>query len=411
MKILSTEQIRLADQYTIQNEPISSVDLMERAATQLFHWLRPQVNTESQVKIFCGMGNNGGDGLVLARLLYFDWVTPQVYMVRYSEKMSPDCEANYQRLQKETKVPVYDIHSAEDFPTVNDKEIIIDALFGSGLNRPIEGLAEELIDYLNQQHGIRVAIDIASGLFADRPSPAAAIFKADYTLTFQVPKLAFMMPENDAYIGKLEVLDIQLHPQFLDEVTTTNFLVDKKIMKDIIHHRLKFSHKGTYGHALLIAGSEGKTGAAILGAKSCLRTGVGLLSVLLPKTAWIPLMCSVPEAMLYHLDDLRPDRNIHCFDDFEKLDMFHAVGIGPGLGMKDDTQLALKRLIQDCPVPMVMDYSFITLSRPYAYNAPPINNTSIFSVILALSWSTEIGITPAPFPIASARSFVFPDFE
>lgn len=355
MKILNTEKIRQGDQYTIQNEPISSVDLMERAATQLFHWLRPHVHEESKVKIFCGMGNNGGDGLVLARLLYFDWVTPEVYRVCYSEKMSPDCEANYLRLQQETKVQVHDIRSESDFPVFTENEIIIDALFGSGLNRPVAGLAAALIDYLNQQDAIRVAIDIASGLFADTPSPAATLFKADYTLTFQVPKLAFVMPENDAYVGKVAVLDIQLHPQYLDEVTTLNFMVDSEMIKSLIHPRPKYSHKGTYGHALLIAGSEGKTGAAILGAKSCLRTGVGLLSVLLPKTAWTPLMCSVPEAMLYTLDDIRPERNIRCFDDFGHLDTFSAVGIGPGLGKGEDTQRALKRLIQECEVHIVMD--------------------------------------------------------
>ena len=354
MKVLSVEQIRQADQYTIQHEPIESVNLMERAATQVYEWLRPQVNTNSKVKIFCGMGNNGGDGLVLARKLYFDWVTPEVYMVRYSEKMSPDCEANYQRLQQQTKVSIHDIRSEEDFPAISEDEILIDAMFGSGLNRPIEGVAAELIHHLNSQHAIRIAIDIASGLFADSPSPATALFQADYTLTFQVPKLAFMMPENDPFVGKLEVLDIQLHPQYLDEVSVLNFLVDNLMIKPVVHKRPKYSHKGTYGHALLIAGSEGKTGAAILGAQSCLRTGVGLLSVLLPKSGLTPLMASVPEAMFYTLET-RPDRNIRCFDDFDKLDAFHAVGVGPGLGMSDDTQRALKRLIQECPAPLVMD--------------------------------------------------------
>lgn len=337
MKILSTEQIRQADRYTIAHEPISSVDLMERAATKVFEWLKSRIKKDDKIKIFCGMGNNGGDGLVVARLLAHEGFAPEVFMVRYAEKMSHDCEVNYQRVKDEA---IHDIRSEADFPSFDDHEIIVDALFGSGLNRPIEGLAAELIEYLNRQQAIRVSIDIASGLFADTPSPLGAIFKPDYTLTFQQPKLAFLMPENDVFTSHLEVLDIRLHPQYLLEVETNNFLVDSEMIKHIIHHRTKYSHKGTYGHALLIAGSEGKTGAAILGAKSCLRTGVGLLSVQLPQSAWTPLQASLPEAMI-QVDD--------------KLEAFSAIGIGPGLGKDDDAQRKVRRIIQEAQVPLVMD--------------------------------------------------------
>ncbi|MCR4847418.1 MAG: NAD(P)H-hydrate dehydratase [Bacteroidales bacterium] len=315
MKILSIEKIREADQYTIENEPISSEGLMERAAGQVFEWLLQHINKDNKVKIFCGSGNNGGDGLVVARRLTEVGIDAKAYVIN-------------------------EIKSKGDFPPIGENDIIVDALFGSGLNRPIEGLAAELIEYLNQQNAIRVSIDIASGLFADGPSPAAAIFKPDYTLTFQMPKLAFMMPENDPYVGQLVVLDIQLHPQYLLEVETNNFLVDREMIKPIIHKRPKYSHKGTYGHALLVAGSEGKTGAAILGAKSCLRTGVGLLSVKLPQSAWTPLQASLPEAMI-HTED--------------KLDTFNAIGVGPGLGKDDDAQRMVRHLIQDAHVPLVMD--------------------------------------------------------
>ena len=340
MKILSTEQIREADRYTIQNEPVSSVDLMERAATQVTQWLLARLGKNASVKIFCGMGNNGGDGLVVARQLYQKGFEPKVFMVGVADKMSPDCEANFQRLQKECGITPTFICAAEDFPVIAGEDVVIDALFGSGLNRPLEGLAAELINYLNQQQAIRVAIDIPSGLFADRPSPADAVFRADYTLTFQTPKLAFFMPENDPYVGQMEVLDIKLHPNFLLEVETNNFLVDRRLIKPILHHRPKYSHKGTYGHALLVAGSEGKTGAAILGAKSCLRTGVGLLSVKLPQSAWTPLQAALPEAMI-HTND--------------KLDAFNAIGVGPGLGTDDDAQRLLRQLLQNAQVPMVMD--------------------------------------------------------
>lgn len=341
MKILSIDKIREADRYTIEHELIRSVDLMERAAGQVFEWLKLRVKKEDKIKVFCGMGNNGGDGLVVARLLANEGFAPEVFLVRYSEKMSHDCEENYEALQYNTnKVPVHDICSEADFPKLEPDSIIIDALFGSGLNRAVTGVAGELIEYFNRQQAIRVSIDIASGLFADSPSPEGAIFRPDYTLTFQQPKLAFMMPENDPYVGKLEILDISLHPQYLLEVETNNFLVNKEIIKPIIHHRTKYSHKGTYGHALLVAGSEGKTGAAILGAKSCLRTGVGLLSVKLPQSAWTPLQAALPEAMI-QVDD--------------KLDAFSAIGVGPGLGKDEDAQRMVRHLIQDAKVPIVMD--------------------------------------------------------
>lgn len=346
MKILSIENVREADRYTIANEPIRSVDLMERAAGQVFKWLISHLYGDRKVTIFCGTGNNGGDGLVVARLLYQKGYEPKVFMVGDLEKMSPDCKTNYQRLQQAASLSIENLRSENDFPTFVDGEVIIDALFGSGLNRPITGIAADLIHYLNQQPAIRIAIDIASGLFADNPSPVAAIFKPEYTLTFQMPKLAFMMPENDPYVGQVEILDIQLHPQFLLEVDTNNFLVNKEIIKNIIHHRPKYSHKGTYGHALLVAGSEGKTGAAILGAKSCLRTGVGLLSVKLPPLAWTPLQASLPEAMI-SIDD--------------NLEAYTAIGVGPGIGKDEEALRMVRHLIQDAKVPLVMDADALNL--------------------------------------------------
>lgn len=349
MKILSVEQIRQADAYSIQNEPIASIDLMERAAQKLFEWLYKRVSGDRVVKIFCGMGNNGGDGLALARLLFQHDIVPQVFIVYCSGQMSPDCDVNCRRLENETQVPIFEIHSEDDFPKINPNDLVVDALFGSGLNRPIEGVAADLIFYLNQTSAISVAIDIPSGLFADRPSTAGAIFKADYTLTFQFPKLAFLFPENDAYVGRFEVLDIALHPRFVDEVATADFYTTLSMVRPLLHARTKYSHKGTYGHALLIAGSSGKTGAALLAAKSCLRAGVGLLSVHLPKDAVLSLQVAVPEAMVDA--DVAHD----CFSGLGDLGAYSAIGVGPGIGRSDATAKALKLLIQDAQVPLLLD--------------------------------------------------------
>lgn len=386
MKILSVDKIREADAFTIEHEPIDSIDLMERAASKVYEWFIKRCKSkEVVVKIFCGVGNNGGDGLALARMLYFADIIPQVFMVRVSDKMSRDCECNFNRLKEETEVPMYDIFSEDDFPQIYDNEIVIDAIFGSGLNRNIDGFASELIKHLNDNNAIRIAIDIPSGLFVETMCTSSlydkindkindktndktmctsslhdnkimctsflrdAIFRADYTLSFQFPKLAFMFPENDVYVGKWEILDIKLHADFIENVETLNFFTTEDVAMPILKKRPKFSHKGTYGHALLLAGSEGKTGAALLSAESCLRTGVGLLTVHLPKCAVIPMHTYLPEAMI----DIDSSET-HCSEINDFLS-YSAIGVGPGLGKNVETVNALKKIIQETIVPLVLD--------------------------------------------------------
>lgn len=353
MKILSVEKIREADAYTIENEPISSIDLMERAASTIYEWFMKRCKSkEVSVKIFCGVGNNGGDGLALARMLFFTDIIPQVFMVRLSDKMSRDCEFNFNRLKEETEVPIYDIFSDEEFPQISDNEIIIDAIFGSGLNRKVEGFAAELIRHLNNNKAVRIAIDIPSGLSADTIYTSYqhdAIFKADYTLSFQFPKLSFMFPENDVFVGRWEVLDIGLHKDYIEAAETMNFYTTEDVAMPILRKRSKFSHKGTYGHALLVAGSEGKTGAALLSAEACLRTGVGLLTAHLPKSAVLPMQIYLPEAMI---DIDKSDA--HC-SEINDILSYTAIGVGPGLGKDAETVIALKKIIQEATVPLVLD--------------------------------------------------------
>ena len=361
MKILPVEKIREADAFTIENEPVASIDLMERAASKVYDWFMKRCKTkEVSVKIFCGIGNNGGDGLALARMLFFTGIIPQVFVVRFSDKMSRDCEANFNRLKEETETPMYDIFSEDDFPLINEKDIVIDAIFGSGLNRNVEGFAAELISHLNNNNAIRIAIDIPSGLFADGGQQsmfiahssqliAHSIFKADYTLSFQFPKLAFMIPENDAFVGRWEVLDIGLHKDFIDNVETLNFYTTEDMAMPILRKRTKFSHKGTYGHALLVAGSTGKTGAALLAAEACLRTGVGLLTAHLPKDALLPMQIYLPEAMT-SIDK----SETHCTE-IDDIIPYTAIGVGPGIGKNAETTTLLKKIIQEATQPLVLD--------------------------------------------------------
>ena len=350
MKIPNILAARNADAYTIENEPITSVDLMERAATQIYFWLMKKLKSkEVSIKIFCGMGNNGGDGLVLARLLASNDIFAQVYIVHFSNNFSHDCEVNYERLKEIPEVPMFGIFSKDDFPEIDDNDIVVDALFGSGLSRPLEGLAAEIVNHINDNQAIRIAIDIASGLNGDAIGSEGPIVRADYTVSMQFPKMAFLYPENEPFVGKWDVLDIKIHPDYIENVETANFYTTADVVRPMLHRRGKHSHKGTYGHALLVAGSAGKTGAALLASEACLRSGVGLLTTHLPKSAMLPMQVYLPEAMI------SVDHSNDCFSQGLDLQQYNAVGVGPGLGKAEETAVALKHLIQEVKVPLVLD--------------------------------------------------------
>lgn len=351
MKIPTIKNAREADAFTIENEPITSVDLMERAASTAFGWIENKLNhqTETNVKIFCGMGNNGGDGFVLGRLFCQKHYDVEVFLVHVGEKMSHDCQVNYERLKTLNPSVIHEVFSKNDFPEISDSDVVIDAVFGSGLTRPLEGLAAEMVEHLNNNQAVRIAIDIASGLNGDGFATSEHTFRPDYTLSFQFPKLAFLLPENEPFVGNWEVLDIKIHPDYVEKVESVNFLTENEVVRPLVHRRGKHSHKGTYGHALLIAGSTGKTGAALLAAESCLRSGVGLLTAHLPKSATLPLQVYLPEAMM------SVDESEDCFSQLPDLLNYTAIGAGPGLGKRPETANALKRLIQETKVLLVLD--------------------------------------------------------
>ncbi len=352
MKILPVDKIREADAYTIKNEPIADIDLMERAAGQLFNWIAKKVDTTHRFYIIAGLGNNGGDGLALARMLKNAGYYVEVFVIRYSGKTSDNFARNLERFKNVGAEFLFDITPENNiFPDTGDEDIIIDAVFGSGLTRPVTGFIADVIDKLNRSNSVKISIDIPSGLFADKSSikEGGAVVRADYTLTFQNPKLAFLMPENDAYVGKWVVLDIGLHQEYLNGVEVDNFYITKNDVKGMILPRRKFSHKGTFGHALLIAGSYGKTGAAVLAAKAALRSGVGLLHVHIPKSSYAIMQTAIPEAML------SIDRYENHFSEVPGMVMYNAVGIGPGLGKEHQSQMALKVLIQNFRFPAVFD--------------------------------------------------------
>jgi ADP-dependent NAD(P)H-hydrate dehydratase / NAD(P)H-hydrate epimerase len=350
-KILSTSQIRMADEYTIQHEPISSLDLMERASKRLLEWTLRFIPVNRLILIFAGPGNNGGDGLALARLLLEKNFRVEVYLLKLTDSMSKDAEVNLLRLSNIKKARISRIQSNKDFPAIRKNALIIDALFGSGLKRPLEGLTKELVMHLNKAGAEILSVDIPSGLFGEdnRGNPADSIICAKNTLTFQFPKLAFLFPENNIFTGNWHVLDIGLHPEFIKRVETSWHFTAKEDVKGFNKERKKFDHKGSYGHALLLSGSKGKTGAAVLSAKACLKTGCGLVTVHIPASSYDIFQSALPEAMC----SIDPDENV--ITGLPALKTYTAVGIGPGIGTHKSTAGLLKNLLQEVKVPLVID--------------------------------------------------------
>lgn len=352
MKILSAAQIKELDAYTIQHEPITSIDLMERACSAFTNWFVEDYDATHRVGIICGTGNNGGDGLGIARMLH-EWNYPvKVWIVRGGVKETCDFQTNLQRL--EGKVPVVEITADANAEVFADRTMLIDAIFGSGLSRPVEGIYEDVIDGLNSSKAIKIAVDIPSGMFADKHSEGE-IFRAHHTVSFQVPKLAFMMPENNRYTGEWHLVDIGLSKKGLQEIQSSFYLTTLKTIRKIWKPRNKFDHKGKFGHALLITGSKGKMGACILSAKAALRSGVGLLTVHVPQRGYPIIQTAVPEAMV--LIDASDDH----FSEHKSEDHFSTVGIGPGIGQHADTKNALTQLFTKFNKPMVIDADALNL--------------------------------------------------
>lgn len=350
MKILTAQQTREADAYTIKNEPIKSIDLMERASQKCVDWLINKYESSTNFTVFCGVGNNGGDGLAIARMLQENGYAVTLYVVHFSNKHTTDFDVNFDKIKELGMTPIL-LTEQDHLFKLEANAVVIDAIFGSGLTRPIDGFIVDIVQEINKHKSAIISIDIPSGLFSEsnKNNITEHIIQAEYTLTFQQPKLTMLFPENYNYVGEFEIFDIGMHSDFLDEVSTSNYYVTVDYIKSILHHRNKFSHKGTYGHTLLIAGSTGKMGAEILAAKACLRTGVGLLTVQIPKRGLNIIQTAVPEAMCI-IDEA--DDSISMLTD---IDSYSCVGIGPGLGISPETENVLKLLIQNSNNPLVMD--------------------------------------------------------
>ncbi len=366
MKLLTPPEIHEWDAYTIANEPVSSIDLMERAAEACTDFILQTDLYGKSLKIFCGKGNNGGDGLAIARQLINKGNNVSTYIIEFGAVGTEDFQTNLQRLHEIT-TNIYFIQAEKFFPEINGDDIVIDALYGSGLNRPLKDLNAALVEFINQSSANTISIDVPSGMFIDKSSQGNAIIKAKTTLTFQCLKLCFLVAENAEYNGNVKVLNIGLHPQFLETISSSLQIIEQDNIQKIYKPRKPFSHKGTYGHALIIAGNKGKMGAALLAANACIRAGAGLTTINIPETYFNVAHSYLPEAMC----EAREDSS-----DFEKI---NAVGIGPGLGNKPITIELLQKVLHEFKSPIVIDADALNIISQSKYLLNVIKENSILT--------------------------------
>ncbi len=362
MKILSAEQIRQWDEYTILHEPIAAIDLMERAAAKCTRWIIEKYGNHTPIKIFCGKGNNGGDGLAIARQLSAHNISSDVYIMEFGNTGTPDFQTNLTRLHH-LPVKIHFLQHTDFLPVIAEAEIVIDAMLGTGLKRPLDGLYKATVQHLNQSNATIIAIDVPTGLSTDKII-SSTVINASHTLTFQILKLAFLLPENEKYTGEVTVLNIGLHPDYLNTVHAVFQLNERDFVKSLLKPRKKFAHKGNYGHALIVAGSKGKTGAAILCAKACLRSGAGLVTSALPESSFPALHTTVPEAMAIEETSLLQ----------ADLSRYTAIGLGPGIGTNEESVHIVQSIMANFNQPIVVDadgLNILAANNELLHELPP----------------------------------------
>lgn len=371
MKIFTAEQIRSWDQFTISHEPISSIQLMERASMAVANWISEHCKVRRRAVLFCGTGNNGGDGFAVARMLYLEGFDVDVFVDDPKGKLSEDASVNLKRLGGISGISVRKFNQVEEY-SFDDKTIIIDTLFGTGLSRSLADKYKELVDWINKKDNIKISIDVPSGLSADGFLDGDSMaLKANYTLSFQSWKRSFLHPETGKYTGKVIILDIGLSEDYNESTETDYWVADDSFVSSLFKPRNDFAHKGNYGKALIVGGSYGKIGAALLATKSALKTGAGLTFTVAPQCGYEILQTSCSEAMFIE----GGERFINNFD----IDKGMVVGIGPGLGTHKDTQKGLLNFLRAYQMPLILDADALNIISEDQKNLQLIPGNSIIT--------------------------------
>lgn len=352
MQILNKEELKFADEYTIQHEPISSLELMERAARACAMNIINKVDNNSSVFVFCGKGNNGGDGFAIARMLLERSYHCTAILVNYASEFSEDCKANYDRLKELKPEALIEINVDSDLEKIKftSEDAIIDAMLGTGLNKPLDGLLKDVVEFINKNFLKIISIDCPTGIYIDKSNSSDDIIvHSSTTLTFQYPKLAFLMAQNKWYVPEFEVLNIELHPHLDHLIRAKQFYIQKNDIKQLVAKRHKFSHKGNFGHALIISGNQTMRGAVSISAMACLRSGAGLLTLHSVSKAIDALMLNLPEAMC------SIDANSEFICELPDLKNYNVIAIGPGIGTEEETADVLKKLLNYTSCSLVID--------------------------------------------------------
>ncbi|MBR0274137.1 MAG: NAD(P)H-hydrate dehydratase [Bacteroidaceae bacterium] len=352
MKILTGGQFRELDLYTIEHEPIASIDLMERASRAVAdEILRTFTDEQQRIIVFSGPGGNGGDGLAVARMLLQAERNVTAYLFNVTGHINPDCAVNRDRLRALNEDTLIEVTSELTFPDLRPDDLVIDALFGTGLSKPLSGGFALVTKRINQSNATIVSIDIPSGLMCEDNAynDTSFIIRAHKTLSIQVPKLAFLFAENHRFVGDFKLLDIGLSRKGLEGIKSHLWMTEESEMRALLRQRSPFAHKGTMGHALLVAGHEGMAGAAILSTRAALRTGAGKVTVQLPYAALNIMQTAVPEAIV------QIDVDNAIITSALDASSYQAMGIGPGIGTDRYTAAALHSYLRQQACPMVID--------------------------------------------------------
>lgn len=375
MKIFPSSSIKKLDAYTIEHEPIASIDLMERAAQALTKAITERWDITTPVTVFAGPGNNGGDALAVARMLAEKEYKVEAYLFNPKGELSADCQTNKELVEMMDNVKFSEVSTQFVPPTLTMDHLVVDGLFGSGLNKPLSGGFAAVVKYINASPATVVAIDIPSGLMGEENTfnVKANIIRAHLTLSLQLPKLAFLFAENAEFVGEWKLLDINLSHEAIEETESNYALLEAEEIHALIKPRSPFSHKGNFGHALLIAGSYGMAGASVLAARACMRSGVGLLTVHAPMRNNDILQISVPEAIV------ELDASDSCFAFPTDTDDYQAVGIGPGIGRSEETEAALLEQLSGCQTPLVLDADALNILANHRHALTTLPKGSILT--------------------------------
>lgn len=376
MKILTAQQIKLLESATLQTQNIQEIDLVKRAGHALFKAIVSKLRYHSEFVVFCGSGKNGADGLYCAKLLSGMGHKCKVYIIKLSKSPNDTFMKLLDQLDQ-TLVPVEYINTINNFPKIRSSTIIIDSIIGTGLNRPLKGVVSEVVSKINSaRNNVVISVDLPTGLMSNELPSSTNIVEANYTFTFETPKLSTLLPESYPYVGEWKILPIGLDEKYLNKIETPLQYIDSDSIKSLSKklHRAKFSHKGDFGHTLVVAGSKGKMGASILTTKSALKSGAGLVTTLVPTIGYEIMQISVPEAMTLTAADLDFIGNIDI-----DLNDYQTIAIGPGLGMSKETIKSLTDLLRKVTYPIVIDADAINIISADRSILESIPKNSIFT--------------------------------